>query len=186
MGRKGRLLPGDAVKKRAMYYHFFHTTFGFSAVVFQRDPFRVKRVFLPCSGKEGLKRRLRATFPTAFPGKEKEALALSRDIRAYFDGRPIEIPSRLLDMDGLTPLQQGVLKTVATVPHGATRSYGEIAAQIGRPRACRFVGTSLARNPFPVVIPCHRIIRADGSAGKFGGGTALKKRMLALERSSGT
>ncbi|MBW2018537.1 MAG: MGMT family protein [Deltaproteobacteria bacterium] len=82
----------------------------------------------------------------------------------------------------MTPLQRSVLEAVATVPHGEVRTYGQIAAQIGHPRACRFVGTTLARNPFPILIPCHRIIWADGSIGRFFGGTDLKNRMLLLEK----
>lgn len=107
---------------------------------------------------------------------------MCRSMMAYFEGAPIETPWRFLDLGRLTPLQRLVLEAVAGVPHGQVRSYGEIAAQIGRPRASRFVGTTLGKNPFPVFIPCHRIIRADGSLGGFYGGTDLKKRMLWLEK----
>ncbi len=107
---------------------------------------------------------------------------MCRDMKAYFEGTPTGAPWKFLDLGRLTPLQRSVLRAVASVPHGQVRSYGEIAAQVGRPRACRFVGTTLARNPFPIFIPCHRIVRADGSLGGFGGGTELKKRMLLLEK----
>jgi len=103
-------------------------------------------------------------------------------MKAYFHGALIETPWKSLDLGGLTPLQRSVLRAVASVPHGQVRSYGEIAARVGRPRAFRFVGTTLAQNPFPIFIPCHRIVRADGSLGGFGGGTELKKRMLSLEK----
>jgi methylated-DNA-[protein]-cysteine S-methyltransferase len=72
---------------------------------------------------------------------------------------------------------------VADIPYGETASYGQVARLSNLPRAARFVGTTMAKNPYPVFIPCHRVIRSDGSIGKFGGGSALKKKMLSLERS---
>ena len=107
---------------------------------------------------------------------------MCKDIKAYFEGDPIKATWKFLDISRLTPLQRSVLEAVSSVPHGEVRSYGQIAAQVGHPRACRFVGTTLARNPFPILIPCHRIVRADGSTGGFYGGTDLKKRMLFLEK----
>ncbi|OEU47010.1 MAG: hypothetical protein BA872_05635 [Desulfobacterales bacterium C00003060] len=110
-------------------------------------------------------------------------LHLCKDMQAYFTGGPMGNPPwKHLDLSGLTPLQRAVLEAVKRVPRGATRSYAQIAAQVGYPRACRFVGSALARNPFPILIPCHRIVRADGSPGGFHGGTDLKKRMLLLEK----
>jgi methylated-DNA-[protein]-cysteine S-methyltransferase len=107
---------------------------------------------------------------------------MCKDIQAYFRGASIKARWEFLDLSGLTPLQRSVLKAVSSVPHGEVRSYGQVAAQIGHPGACRFVGTTLAKNPFPILIPCHRIVRADGSAGGFYGGTDLKERMLLLEK----
>jgi len=166
-----------------MDYHLFPTRFGHAAILFEKAPLLIKRVFLPCHSRKVLKGQIKET-GGATAGHTPEVLSLCRDIQAYFDGAPIRPPWKLLDLRDLTPLQQVVLKTVATVPRGTTRTYGQIAAQIGRPRACRFVGTALACNPFPVVIPCHRIVRGDGSPGSFSGGTELKRRMLALEERS--
>lgn len=166
-----------------MHYHLFPTRFGYAAILFEKAPLLTKRIFLPHPRRNVLKGHIQHTSP-ATAGHTQEVLSLCRDIQAYFDGAPIRPPWELLDLRGQTPLQGLVLKTVATVPHGTTRTYGQIAAQVGRPRACRFVGTTLARNPFPVVIPCHRIVRADGSPGSFSGGAELKRRMLALEERS--
>ena len=118
----------------------------------------------------------------AKPGHTPAVLNMCKDIQAYFTGAPIKAPWKFLDLSGLTPLQRSVLQAVSSVPCGEVRSYGQIAVQVGHPRACRFVGTTLAKNPFPILIPCHRIVRADGSLGSFYGGTDLKKRMLLLEK----
>ena len=84
-----------------------------------------------------------------------------------------------------TAFQLAVLNALATIPYGETRSYGEIASQIGRPKAVRAVGAANGRNPLPIVIPCHRVIGADGSLTGFGGGLETKRYLLDLERSPG-
>jgi methylated-DNA-[protein]-cysteine S-methyltransferase len=166
-----------------IYYHIFPTAFGCAAILFKRQPSPIKRIFLPHTSKRVLEGRMQDTGPAA-AAVTGEVLNLCREIQVYFEGGSIASPWRLLDLGGLTPLQRLVMEAVATVPCGATRTYAQISAQIGRPRACRFVGTTLRRNPFPVVIPCHRVVRADGSPGGFSGGTELKQRMLALENAS--
>ena len=80
-----------------------------------------------------------------------------------------------------TPFQLAVLNALATIPYGETRSYGEVAAQIGRHKAVRAVGAANGRNPLPIVLPCHRVIGADGSLTGFGGGLATKRYLLDLE-----
>lgn len=80
-----------------------------------------------------------------------------------------------------TPFQLDVLDALATIPYGETRSYGEIATQIGRPGAVRAVGAANGRNPLPIVLPCHRVIGADGSLTGFGGGLETKRYLLDLE-----
>ncbi len=167
----------------SILYHICPTAFGYAAVLFQTEPFLVKRIFLPHSHKTALTKRIQRTGP-AKPGHTPAVLDMCEDIQAYFEGASIKATWKFLDLSGLTPLQRLVLKAVASVPHGEVRSYGKIAAQVGHPRACRFVGTTLARNPLPILIPCHRIVRADGSPGGFYGGTDLKKRMLLLEKRS--
>ncbi len=104
-------------------------------------------------------------------------------LREYLLGARTQF-SMPLDLSSLTGFQREVLLAVASVPYGQTRAYGEIAAQIGRPHAARAVGGSNARNPLPLVIPCHRVIAADGSLGGYSGlgGLRTKRRLLALER----
>ncbi len=83
----------------------------------------------------------------------------------------------------MTPFQWQVLAATATIPLGETRSYKWVAKRIGRPRAVRAVGQALRRNPFPLIIPCHRVIRQDGSLGGYAGGSGNRKaELLAMER----
>ena len=162
-------------------YHICNTAYGYVAILFQAEPLLAKRIFLPHPKERVVTRRIQRIGP-AEPGNTPAILTLCKDIQAYFSGSPIKIPWKLLDLSGLTPLQRSVLEAVASVPHGQVRYYGQIAAHIGHPQAYRFVGATLARNPFPIFIPCHRVIRADGSLGGFYGGTDLKRRMLDLEQ----
>ena len=82
----------------------------------------------------------------------------------------------------LTPFTQQVLLAACRIPKGQTRSYQWIARQIGRPRAVRAVGNALGRNPFIPRVPCHRVVRADGSLGGYARGAARKRALLRLER----
>jgi methylated-DNA-[protein]-cysteine S-methyltransferase len=169
------------MKRHPLHYHIFDTAFGFAAVLFQKDPFLVKRVFLPCKDRLVQKKRMEGTACRA-PDSPEEAHMLCSRIREYFEGTPISAPWENLYLGRLTPLQQSTLKLVGAIPFGSTQTYGDIARNIGRPGAGRFVGMTMHYNPFPVVIPCHRVVRADGSLGGFRGGVTLKKRMLALEK----
>lgn len=92
-----------------------------------------------------------------------------------------------LDMSAVAAFDRCVLDATRRIPHGTTRTYGEIAAQIGDPGAARAVGQALGRNPFPVIVPCHRVLAAAGRPGGFSasGGVATKLRMLAIEGAPG-
>lgn len=86
-----------------------------------------------------------------------------------------------LDVRG-TEFQRAVWAALEAIPYGETRSYGEVAREIGRPSAVRAVGAANGANPLPLIIPCHRVIASDGKLQGFGGGLALKQRLLAMER----
>jgi len=82
-----------------------------------------------------------------------------------------------------TDFQVKVWKALQKIPYGQTRSYGELAAMIGNPKACRAVGMANNRNPIAIIFPCHRVIGHDGSLTGFGGGLELKQKLLDLEKS---
>ena len=84
-------------------------------------------------------------------------------------------------MNNPTDFEKRVYAAVMKIPRGETRSYKWVAAKIGRPKACRAVGNALNKNPYIGVVPCHRVIRSDGSIGGFAKGTRLKKEMLKTE-----
>jgi O-6-methylguanine DNA methyltransferase len=99
----------------------------------------------------------------------------------YLEGESVDFPDKL-DLVEATPFQQNVWQIVRTIPYGETRSYGWVADKLGLPKAARGVGQALARNPLPIVIPCHRVISSNGSLGGFGGGVEIKELLLRLEQ----
>jgi len=103
----------------------------------------------------------------------------ARQLRAYFAGqlREFQLP---LDVQG-TEFQERVWGQVAAIPYGETRSYLQISTAVGSPRAVRAVGAANGANPVPIVVPCHRVIGAKGKLVGYGGGLALKKRLLEME-----
>lgn len=116
----------------------------------------------------------------AQPVSEEEFGDLAQRLRLYADGEPVVFDDDL-DLAGATALQSAVWYATQTIPYGETRSYRWVAEQIGRPQAQRAVGQALGRNPVPIIVPCHRVIRSDGSLGGFGGGLDVKETLLRLE-----
>ncbi|GBE57848.1 methylated-DNA--protein-cysteine methyltransferase [bacterium BMS3Abin01] len=107
---------------------------------------------------------------------------LAEMLREYFTGRPVSFPVGLpLAWPRLSPFAAAVFAALAAIPYGETRSYSRLAAAAGYPGAQRAVGTLLSCNPFPIILPCHRVIRADGSPGGYSSGREWKLRLLGME-----
>ena len=104
---------------------------------------------------------------------------VAKQLKEYLAGKrkKFDIPLKLYG----THFQQSVWKALQTIPYGETQSYGDIAKQIGNPKACRAVGMANHWNPIAIIVPCHRVIGKDGSLTGFGGGLALKQQLLDIE-----
>jgi methylated-DNA-[protein]-cysteine S-methyltransferase len=103
-----------------------------------------------------------------------------RQLDEYFAGRRESFELEV-DLRGAAPFNAQVLRELARVPYGETTTYGALAARVGSPRAARAVGTVMNRNPIPIVLPCHRVVGADGSLTGYAGGLDRKERLLRLE-----
>ena len=108
---------------------------------------------------------------------------LMERLRIYFGGHKATFPDDL-DISGATPFQCQVWETTRLIPYGETKSYAWVAEQIKKLGAMRAVGQALARNPLPIIIPCHRVINHDGKLGGYSGGVKMKRRLLNLEAST--
>jgi methylated-DNA-[protein]-cysteine S-methyltransferase len=129
--------------------------------------------------------------PLPHPATGTRSVRLARDpggltsaLRAYFDGDLGAIAELPAEADG-TAFQLAVWQALREIPSGETRSYGDIARRIGKPRAVRAVGLANGSNPIAIVVPCHRVIGSNGSLTGYGGGLDRKRWLLAHERAAG-
>jgi len=113
-----------------------------------------------------------------------EVATLIAAVRSYFHGEEASsgFANSLISASASTPFERAVLAEVARIPRGETRSYGDVAELAGHPRAARAVGNVMHNNPFPIVIPCHRVIKGDGSLGGYGGAEETKAWLLRFEK----
>lgn len=160
---------------------FFKTAFGFGGVV--AGEHGLLEVFLPFSGesKEILGNQILNQYPDALkenPLTRRAALLLGQ----YFAGERVDFDLPL-DLTVFTPFQVAVYEAVSRIPYGGVMSYGEVAGHVGRPRAARGVGSAMAANPLPVIIPCHRVVGASGKLTGYSasGGIASKQWLLNME-----
>ena len=140
----------------------------------------VARIVLPKSSKKAVEKALQD-----FRNEVNQSLAeiCLQAISRYLNGEPAALEQIPIDWDFVPPIHRSILLTLRqTVPLGQTITYGELARRCGMPKAARLVGQAMAKNPVPILVPCHRVIRSDGSLGGFSGGTTLKKKLLELEQ----
>ena len=141
------------------------------------------RTYLPEPNSASVKRRLLESLPHAELDKNffKD---LQEQIAGYFESARIDFSRVAVTLNGFSVFSQEILTACRKIKTGQTETYSELAKRAGRPNASRAVGGVMARNPLPLIIPCHRVIRSDGKMGGFSapGGIPLKKKMLQLER----
>ncbi|MGD0551045.1 MAG: methylated-DNA--[protein]-cysteine S-methyltransferase [Sedimentisphaerales bacterium] len=162
-----------------MKYTIFSTAWGYFGLVANKKG--LIRTCLPHENRKTVEKCLLVGLDN--PQFDKNLLKpLRKRIIAYFEGKPARFDTPLV-LDSLSPFTRKVLTASRKIPPGKTVSYSQLAGMIGKPRASRAVGSALARNPIPLIIPCHRVIHSDGSLGNFSafGGTDTKKKLIALE-----
>ena len=144
----------------------------------------VAGVQLPEAGERETRARMLQRFPAAGEAAPPPEVQRVIDrIVALLRGEPSDLSAIALDMEQVPAFHRRVYEAARAIPPGMTLSYGDIAARAGAPGAARAVGQALGRNPFPIIVPCHRVLAAGGKIGGFSaeGGVATKRRMLAIE-----
>lgn len=163
-------------------FALFDTAIGHCGIAWSGDA--VAGVQLPESREAATRARLQRRFPAAREATPPAAVRRAIDaIRALLDGERPDLSAIALDMAGVPAFHRRVYEAARAIPPGATQSYGEIATRLGAPGSARAVGQALGRNPFAIVVPCHRVTAAGGRLGGFSanGGAATKLRLLAIE-----
>lgn len=163
-------------------FALFDTAIGRCAVAWNGDG--IVGLQLPEARESETRRRIRARSAGAAECSPPPAIAEAvAAIVALLRGERVDLSTVMLDMAAVAPFHRRVYEAARAIAVGATASYGDIASAIGAPGAARAVGQALGRNPFPIVVPCHRVMAAGGKLGGFSasGGVATKIRMLSIE-----
>lgn len=160
-------------------YRLVETDAGWMAYV--SGPRGLKRVYLP----EPLRARLAMSVKSDFAEASEDGTLLpnlARQLERYFTGEPVTFDVEF-DWTGHGAFEVAVWKACGRVGFGRTASYKSLAERVGRAGAARAVGTAMGRNPFPILIPCHRVLKSDGSLGGYSGalGVRFKERLLTME-----
>ncbi len=162
-----------------MRFTCFKTRFGWIGIL--ADARVISYVTLPRSGRRAALADLPLERTKAAPG-ENRLLRLARArLERYFSGKATRFDDLPIDDSGGTPFQREVWKLTRTIPYGSTWTYGELALAVGRPRAARAIGQCMARNRFPIIVPCHRVLGSTGNLRGFGAGVEMKRALLKME-----
>jgi methylated-DNA-[protein]-cysteine S-methyltransferase len=161
---------------------FFNTNFGEMTVIWSefKKKHAVSQIFIP-KPKISTRKTVSQFFPYLAIASCTEINLLVNLIKAFMNGEDILFSLDMMRMDLCTPFQGKVLLAEFAIPRGRVSSYGLIAKHLNKPGAARAVGTALATNLFPIVIPCHRALRSDGTLGGYQGGLAMKRKLLQME-----
>lgn len=165
-----------------MCFTLFSTAIGVCGIAWSERG--VTLVQLPEASEARTRIRIRQRCPDARESPPPPPIAAAiADIAALLGGAPADLCGVVLDMDEIPPFNRRVYDLARKIPPGSTRTYGELASALGDAGAARAVGQALGDNPFPIVVPCHRVVAAAGRSGGFSahGGTATKRQLLVIE-----
>lgn len=169
--------------EKVQTYHVFGTAGGYCGIAW--NDIGITRFQLPTKSIEATERNVLRRVPGAEPGAPTPAISeVITAIRRYFDGETIDFSDVALDLDGQDEFFRRIYHALRRVGWGHTTTYGSLAKELGAgPQAARDVGQAMAKNPVPLIIPCHRVLAAGGKVGGFSapGGATSKVRMLELE-----
>jgi len=172
----------NRIETSRAFYYLFGTPFGPVAVlwsVYRCQP-KIRRVLLSKSGVSA-KLAVKTSFPDSISSSCAEIDAVANKILAFLTGNDIRFSLNIIRLDFCSRFQQEVLRAEHGIPRGSVSTYQKIAKHLGNVNSARAVGGALANNPFPIIIPCHRAIRSDGTLGGYQGGLRMKRALLELE-----
>ena len=162
----------------------FHTDLDSVAIVwFLKDGAVKIREIIISNPQFSAEQRVVSKHPFSNFSECKDVTQISEKIKRYCQGKNEKFAFDMLDFEGIPKFRKDVYLTLFKTKRGETLSYGELAMISGYPLAARAVGTAMKNNPFPFVIPCHRVIRSDGTLGGFFGAEEMKRKLICLEKS---
>lgn len=162
-------------------YCLFDTAIGVCGIAW--GPEGLLAVQLPEADPAGTERRLRDRCGGEKAGPPEDVAAYVADLQAYFAGEPVDFRHIALDWGQARSFDRPIYRALREVPFGRTLTYGELAERTGLEGAAQAIGAAMSRNPWPIVVPCHRVVAASGRLGGFSAyqGTRVKRKLLAME-----
>lgn len=166
-----------------MLYQSFQTPMGSCGIAWNRAG--LTRVLLPERSTDVIDERMRKLgyrpAPHVLPADAARTIEV---LSVYFDGEAVSFDEFRLDWSGTPPFARRVYQTLRKLQRGSTTTYGDLARQVGNPSAARAIGVAMSKNPWPIIIPCHRVLASSGKIGGFSAtdGAYTKRRLLQIER----
>jgi methylated-DNA-[protein]-cysteine S-methyltransferase len=165
-----------------LFYATFSSTFGNFTIIWKKtdSTILIQRIFLSDQSKKSETKAIE--YSNQIKHKSTSVIdSAGKDIQQFLNGRIVEFDLQLLDFSRCYDIQKKVLLAEYSIPRGWVSTYKRIANHIGITNGARVVGNSLANNPFPIFIPCHRAVRSDGKLGGYQGGLDMKHKLLEME-----
>ena len=172
----------EPMKLKHPFYELIPTAFGTMGIVWwkaEAGP-RVRQIFLS-RGRKPVERAVLEDTPGARRQASPAVVGLGDRIQRFLEGEAVVFDLEMIALEVCAEFQRHVLLAEYEIPRGWVSTYGRIARHVGLPGSSRAVGRALATNPFPIIIPCHRAVRADGAMGGYQGGSGMKRALLAME-----
>jgi methylated-DNA-[protein]-cysteine S-methyltransferase len=165
-----------------VYFRIHPSPFGRFVIVWSkfRGLPRILQIIIPAPD-QSTQERLFRSFPDSEEGSCIEIDSTTRKLAGFLSGQDTRFSLGLIRLDRCTVFQRDVLRAEYGIPRGRVSTYQRIAKYLRIPEGARAVGSALARNPFPIIIPCHRAVRSDGTLGGYQGGASMKRRLLEME-----
>lgn len=161
-----------------MHYLIEKTEWGFMGIAMYQN--KMTCIVLPQKDKDVVRNKLKEVIGEGRESRTPEITEAFFGLASYLNGKKRDLHYPVYYLNA-TSFQREVWEATREIPYGETRTYRWVAEKIGKPKAARAVGQALARNPVPLLVPCHRVVSSDGTLGGFTGGVHLKKKLLVLE-----
>lgn len=168
------------MKTQPNCYHIFKTKWGWFGLLASDKG--LVRACLPLNNKDDVHRHLLSGVENAV-AEDTVFTSIENAVKDYYDGKKADFTAVEVDLRAFTPFQRSVLSALQSVTYGNQVTYGQLAGAVGSPKAARAIGGCMAKNPLPLIVPCHRVTGASGQMTGFSapGGIETKRRMLQLE-----
>ena len=165
-----------------LFYSTYSSQFEEFTIVWYetKSGVRIQRIFLS-EEKNKSETKMRKYYPTIKASNTEVIITIGEKIQQFLLGEEIQFELELLDFSVCYEIQKEVILAEYEIPRGWVSTYARIANHIGITNGARVVGNALAKNPFPIIIPCHRAIRSDGTLGGYQGGLSMKRLLLEME-----